>query len=517
MAVLSSHCLLSFTSFVLLVVAVGGSPGCDGSLTLSSKLIHRFSEEARLIWRRRNGEAHRGPSPRSRSLEYYEMLWRSDVQRQRMRLSPQYQSLLFSEGSETFSPGNDLGWLHYVWVDIGTPNVSFFVALDTGSDLFWVPCDCIQCATFAAQNFSLDRDLNMYDPAGSTTSKHLLCSDELCDMGFECKSQKQFCPYAVNYYSAGTSTSGLLVQDKLHLAVSNNLSSKSPIEATIVIGCGRKQTGDYLDGVAPNGVMGLGFGELSVPSSLAKAGLVRDSFSLCFQEDGSGRIVFGDQGLANQSTTPFVSSRGKYLTYIVEVESVCIGKTCLEQASFQTLVDSGSSFTFVPADVYKRVVLEFDARMNDSKVVYEGFPWEYCYKGRLQELPDFPKLTVMFANDSFSVQNPLLELHATEEDSNIFCLALQSTTDAIGVIGRRILNETKANDRPENSLPTDQQQSPPGGHAVSPAIAGWAPPAKPSAASSLQMPRDHSYAVFDGSTNVVSDKLRQYPDVKKKK
>ncbi|CAN6466008.1 unnamed protein product [Victoria cruziana] len=482
MVALSCHCLLPSTSFVLLVtvMAVGGSSGFDGPLTLSSKLIHRFSEEARPIWRR-SGEAHTGPSPRSRSLEYYEMLWRSDVQRQRMKLSPQYQSLLFSEGSETWAPGNDFGWLHYAWVDIGTPNVSFLVALDTGSDLFWVPCDCVECAPFAGQNYSLDRDLNMYEPEESATT--------------------------------GTSTSGVLVQDKLHLAVSNNLSSKTPIEASIVIGCGKKQTGEYLNGVAPNGVMGLGFGDISVPSSLAKAGLVRDSFSLCFQEDGSGRIVFGDQGVANQGATPFVSTRGKYPTYIVEVESVCIGKTCLEQTSFQTLVDSGSSFTFIPADVYKRVVLEFDARINASKVVYEGFPWEYCYRGRLQRLPDFLKLTVEFANGSFAVQNPLLDLHATEDDSGVFCLTVQPTTDAMGVIGQnwmtgyrmvfdrenlklgwspsncQELNETKANGKPENPLPTDQQQSHPDGRAVSPAIAGWAPPAKPSAASSLRMPR----------------------------
>jgi hypothetical protein len=31
-------------------------------------------------------------------------------------------------------------------VQIGTPGVKFMVALDTGSDLLWVPCDCSRCA-----------------------------------------------------------------------------------------------------------------------------------------------------------------------------------------------------------------------------------------------------------------------------------------------------------------------------------------------------------------------------------
>lgn len=36
--------------------------------------------------------------------------------------------------------------LHYTTVQLGTPGVKFMVALDTGSDLFWVPCDCSRCA-----------------------------------------------------------------------------------------------------------------------------------------------------------------------------------------------------------------------------------------------------------------------------------------------------------------------------------------------------------------------------------
>ena len=32
--------------------------------------------------------------------------------------------------------------LYYANVSVGTPSVSYWVALDTGSDLFWLPCDC---------------------------------------------------------------------------------------------------------------------------------------------------------------------------------------------------------------------------------------------------------------------------------------------------------------------------------------------------------------------------------------
>ena len=38
-----------------------------------------------------------------------------------------------------------IGSLHFANVSVGTPPLWFLVALDTGSDLFWLPCDCISC------------------------------------------------------------------------------------------------------------------------------------------------------------------------------------------------------------------------------------------------------------------------------------------------------------------------------------------------------------------------------------
>lgn len=65
-----------------------------------------------------------------------------------------------------------------------------------------------------------------------------------------------------------------------------------------------------MDGIAPDGLLGLGFGNISVPSILARSGLVHNSFSMCFQDDNSGRIYFGDQGVSTQQSTPFVPLEG---------------------------------------------------------------------------------------------------------------------------------------------------------------------------------------------------------------
>lgn len=69
--------------------------------------------------------------------------------------------------------------------------------------------------------------------------------------------------------------------------------------------CGQVQSGSFLDVAAPNGLIGLGMAKISVPSILSREGYIEDSFSMCFGQDGVGRISFGDQGSSDQAETPF--------------------------------------------------------------------------------------------------------------------------------------------------------------------------------------------------------------------
>lgn len=45
-------------------------------------------------------------------------------------------------------------------------------------------------------------------------------------------------------------------------------------------------------------------------------------------------------------------------TYIVGVQAFCIGNSCMKQTGFKALVDSGTSFTYVPQEVYEKVSKE---------------------------------------------------------------------------------------------------------------------------------------------------------------
>uniref|UniRef100_A0A0E0HL55 Peptidase A1 domain-containing protein n=1 Tax=Oryza nivara TaxID=4536 RepID=A0A0E0HL55_ORYNI len=482
---------------LLLLLAAAAAVAAAEAATLSARMVHRLSDEARLAAGARGGRRW----PRRGSGDYFRALVRSDLQRQKRRVGGKYQLLSLSQGGSIFPSGNDLGWLYYTWVDVGTPNTSFLVALDTGSDLFWVPCDCIQCAPLSSYHGSLDRDLGIYKPSESTTSRHLPCSHELCSPASGCTNPKQPCPYNIDYFSENTTSSGLLIEDMLHL---DSREGHAPVNASVIIGCGKKQSGSYLEGIAPDGLLGLGMADISVPSFLARAGLVRNSFSMCFKKDDSGRIFFGDQGVPTQQSTPFVPMNGKLQTYAVNVDKYCIGHKCTEGAGFQALVDTGTSFTSLPLDAYKSITMEFDKQINASRASSDDYSFEYCYSTGPLEMPDVPTITLTFAeNKSFQAVNPILPFNDRQGEFAVFCLAVLPSPEPVGIIGQNFMvgyhvvfdrenmklgwyrsechdldNSTMVSlgpsqhNSPEDPLPSNEQQTSP---AVTPAVAGRAP------------------------------------------
>ncbi|CAI0429016.1 unnamed protein product [Linum tenue] len=405
--------MLAARSLFLLFLAaalLAGLEAAQQGIALSTKLIHRFSDEAKALRVGRNVTAS-VYWPEKRSLEYYSLLLDSDLQRQKMKLGPRYQFLFPVEGSNTVSLGNDFGWLHYTLIDVGTPHVSFLVAVDTGSDLLWVPCDCLQCAPLSARYYaSLGQDLNAYSPSQSSSSKLLTCSHQLCELGSKCKSPTQQCPYSVDYYSENTSSSGLLVEDMWHDTKWWLLGWNCP-------GC---------------------------------------------------------------------------TTYIVGVDGCCIGGSCLKQTRFKALIDSGTSFTFLPEDVYEKTANE----VNSTISTFEGLSLEVLLQ--VQDSPKIPSMKLLFAmNNSFMIHNPVFMVYGIQGLTG-FCLAVQPADGDIGIIGlnfmtgyrmvfdRENLNlgwsRSKCEDEiiwapgnpsgSANPLPTNQEQRIPGQHAVSPAVAG---------------------------------------------
>ncbi|KAL8028843.1 hypothetical protein ABFX02_14G187600 [Erythranthe guttata] len=149
-----------------------------------------------------------------------------------------------------------------------------------------------------------------------------------------CSSSLNACSYEQIY--SNSSTSGILVNDVLHLGT--NVIPQDIVDVPITLGCGKTQTGSFLDGGSINGVLGLGMDNISVPSVLANKGLVANSFSLCFGSDGQGRVVFGDKGSPLRKTTPFNLQKSS-TNYNITVTQIAVKKSATN-IEFTAIIDT---------------------------------------------------------------------------------------------------------------------------------------------------------------------------------
>ncbi|KAL6888537.1 hypothetical protein ACP4OV_009563 [Aristida adscensionis] len=379
-----AHCnlLVAIAAGVLfLAVATEASSGGIGF-----NLHHRFSPVVRQWMEARGHGGTTGSSSWSLpeaaavgSPEYYSALLRHDRAHFARRRG---RSLATADGQSTltFADGNathldTYEYLHYAEVEVGTPGAKFMVALDTGSDLFWLPCDCRVCAKTG--------NATTYSPSRSSTSKTVPCGHPLCDRPDACAAgaagNGSSCPYEVKYVSANTGTSGVLVEDVLHLVAGGGKA----VQAPIVLGCGQVQTGAFLRGAAAGGLMGLGMDKVAVPSALASSGLVAsDSFSMCFSRDGVGRINFGDAGGSGQAETPFIVAESlQHPFYNISVGGITVDSKAMA-VEFTAVVDSGTSFTYLNDPAYTLLTTNFNSRVSEVRATYgSGYEkFEYCYK-----------------------------------------------------------------------------------------------------------------------------------------
>ncbi|PIA55422.1 hypothetical protein AQUCO_00700010v1 [Aquilegia coerulea] len=398
--------------------------------TFTFEMHHGFSEPVKK-W----VHNHTHNWPVKGTIDYYSALADRDrllLLRGRRRLSDNdASSITFSDGNSTLLISS-LGFLHYAAVSLGTPSKKFLVALDTGSDLFWVPCDCSSCAPTNASTYGSDYELSIYDPKESLTSKKITCDNTLCTQRNRCLGTFSNCPYAVSYISTDTSTSGVLVEDVLHLITED--SQPEVVDAWITFGCGQVQTGAFLKHAAPNGLFGLGREKISVPSLLSQIGLAADSFSMCFGRDGFGRISFGDKGSSDQDETPFSISLF-HPTYNITITQIRVGSNLID-TQFSALFDSGTSFTYMVDPVYTQLSESFNLHTQDIRLHLDArLPFEYCYRMSSDANSSLiPSVSLsMNGGGQFLVYDPIIII--SSRDELYYCLAILKSTD-LNIIGR---------------------------------------------------------------------------------
>ncbi|KAI4375434.1 hypothetical protein MLD38_013299 [Melastoma candidum] len=372
--------------------------------------------------------------PREGSYEYYAELAARDRMLRSRSLLDMTSPLELADGNLTVRISS-LAFLHYTTIKIGKPARKFMVALDTGSDLLWVPCNCTRCVPTQPSRHSSGFELGIYDPKWSSTSK-VGCDNPLCLELDECLAGLGHCPYSVSYLSANTSSSGFLAEDVLHLTSED----QHDVTAYITFGCSLLQTGSFIEVAAPNGLLGLGMEEISVPSLLSKQGLISNSFSMCFGLDGVGRINLGDRGSEDQNETPLNMDPSRP-SYNVTIYQIRVGTTLMD-LNITSIFDSGTSFTYLTEPAYRSLSESFDSQIQDARRHRNSvIPFEYCYDmGSNTNTMLLPRVSlIMKGGDQFVLHEPVIAVSTDQPRSKpVYCLAVMNSRD-INIIGRYLL------------------------------------------------------------------------------
>ncbi|KAI0501713.1 hypothetical protein KFK09_016658 [Dendrobium nobile] len=318
----------------------------------------------------------------------------------------------------------DLGTNNYIVnIGLGTPTKSFSVMFDTGSDLTWTQCvPCINCYT---------QKNPFYDPTQSSTFTDILCNSSYCTKldKFGCSSTST-CLYEEEY-ADHSSTNGSLIQD--------TLTFSSDTIQNFRFGCGHNNTG-YFGQV--DGLLGLGRGVVSLISQTSQ--LYDNVFSYCLPSgsDENGYLKLGSS-VSGVRYTPMLTKPNLPSFYFLKLTGISIGGFRIALSPTETMLDSGSSFTYLPPTAYSALRSIFRKKMNNYPTAPPLLYLDTCYDLTGHSEVDVPEIVFTYDGEVTTYLDGSGILYMTSLSQA--CLAFAKTNDEvkgalIGNMHQRTLN-----------------------------------------------------------------------------
>lgn len=329
-------------------------------------------------------------------------------------------SLMFALEAKQIPPGsfgrpaNKLGFHHNVTLTVslmvGTPSQPVSMVLDTGSELSWLHCK---------KNPNVN---SLFDPVRSTSYSPVPCTSPACktrtrdfNIPVSC-DPKKLCHVSVAYADA-TSMEGNLAMDNFRMGESS--------VPGVMFGCMDSGSSSSDEDSKTTGLLGMNRGSMSFVTQMGYP-----KFSYCISgQDSKGVLLFGEANipwLKPLSYTPLVQISNPLpyydrVAYSVQFEGIKVGEKLLSlpksilrpdhTGAGQTMVDSGTQFTFLLGPVYTALRSEFLAQtkgklrdLGDPDYVFQGV-MDLCYRVPLTQkfYPVLPTVTLMFQGAEMSV------------------------------------------------------------------------------------------------------------------
>ncbi|KAG0559606.1 hypothetical protein KC19_10G117900 [Ceratodon purpureus] len=308
--------------------------------------------------------------------------------------------------------------LYYMAMLIGNPAKLYYLDMDTGSDLTWLQCDapCRSCAVGPH---------GLYDPKKGrlVDCRQPICAQVQQGGSYTCGGRVRQCDYDVDY-ADGSSTMGILMEDTITLFLTNGTRSQT----RAIIGCGYDQQGTLAQTpAATDGVMGLSSSKISLPSQLAKKGIVNNVIGHCLAggSNGGGYLFFGDALVPafGVTWTPMMG-RPVMEGYQARLRTIRYGVNELKLADKtgdvgSAMFDSGTSFTYLVPEAYEAVL---QAVKNQAEIisglvrVTTDTTLPFCWRGTspFESVGDvnqyFKTVTLDFGGSSWFSASKTLEL-----------------------------------------------------------------------------------------------------------
>ncbi|XP_077230914.1 eukaryotic aspartyl protease family protein [Tasmannia lanceolata] len=327
-------------------------------------------------------------------------------------------------------------------LNFGTPPQKISLLLDTGSDLVWLPCT----KNYACKNCTFSNTKTQilpFLPRSSSSSKLIGCKNPKCtwihtpEFLSNCQNCppnstacSQVCPpYAIIYGSG--STAGLLL--------SETLTFPEKIVSDFGVGC------SLFSSNQPAGIAGFGRGPPSLPSQL---GLKTFSYCLLSRRfddtnESSSLILNGgsDSDEKDISYSPFlknpVAGRSVFSTYYyVQLRKITVGGTRVKipyhflwpgsNGNGGTIIDSGTTFTFMVGPVFEQVAREFEMQVRHYKRAYDvetKTGLRPCFNISAEKSVSLPELSFHFKGGAI-MSLPLANYFSILGNSDAVCLTV---------------------------------------------------------------------------------------------
>ncbi|CAK9323273.1 unnamed protein product [Citrullus colocynthis] len=333
-----------------------------------------------------------------------------------------------------------------VSLTVGTPPQNVTMVIDTGSELSWLHCNKSQNSSSSSSTFNPVRS-SSYTPIPCSSST---CTDQTRDFPIRpsCDSN-QFCHATLSYADA-SSSEGNLATDTFYIG-----NSGIP---NVVFGCMDSIFSSNNEEDSKNtGLMGMNRGSLSFVSQMGFP-----KFSYCISEyDFSGLLLLGDANfswLAPLNYTPLIemSTPLPYfdrVAYTVQLEGIKVSNKLLpipesvfepdHTGAGQTMVDSGTQFTFLLGPAYTALRDEFLNQtagsirvFEDPNFVFQG-AMDLCYRVPINQtqLPPLPAVTLVFRGAEMTVTGDRILYRVPGEirgNDSIHCFTF-GNSDLLGV------------------------------------------------------------------------------------